>query len=498
MRFSVVAVSSKTQKISSLLFGIFFILAHTTTQASPLKPRRSVDETPIEIWALQAFAMLDKLTCRQLYIFDNSLCDKIKVAIHRTEMNLYVTNSGKFGNFTVVFPDDSFHHDPNHDMVLGIDPFPELSIPHVVFIFFLDRLNQNQCEKRSGQYYNKHCLYLAQKKQCGQDLNLYCQLRYLPLVFEAGDTQKSQIFACHEDILVTASCPEKTVLNKKSPRCRDDTESSSYSPSCVKAKATNLSQKDIICDYGFIISGGWNDINARKLQEDGALAMYRQLTKQGFHEDSLRILINNATSYVATSNQDPEVVWGAAERNQMRTSIRKVCNCEFCADTVVIYLSGVTSDDGSVLLWDLNNDGLIDHDERYSPFHLLKDTAYCKANRVILVVDSTNTESLINKLTQDKTSHENMIVIGAGRFGQLPDSTFINVFTRFSGMQFCLAEALLDIERKSDIDPFLILPKGSPNVNVTLTGATCSQHSNLPTKTSGCMQLPSMMWKLFT
>ncbi|XP_075260702.1 uncharacterized protein LOC142352179 [Convolutriloba macropyga] len=457
--------------------------------------KRSFNETPVEIWALQAFSMLDALTCRQLYIFDDTLCDRIKVSTHRTQMNLYVSNGGKLGNYTAVYPDKGFQQDPKHSLVLGIDPFPHLSIPHVVFVFFLDKISLAQCDKKSGQYYNNYCLYLAQKKQCGQDLNLYCQLRYLPLVYDNNDKKdKTQLFKCHEDILVTASCPKATDLNKKTSVC----DKKPGNPVCMKSRITNLCQKDIICDYGFIISGGWNEINARKQLETGAMSMYRQLTKQGFHMDSLRILVNNATSYQRDKLQDPEVVWGAQHRSEMRSSIRKVCNCDFCADTVVIYLSGVTADDGSVMLWDLDNDGVVDNNERYSPFHLLKDTSNCKANRIILIVDSTNTESLITKMSQSDGKHDNMIVIGAGRFGQLPDDTFVKVFTEFSGMQFCLAEALLDIESHSEIDPFLMLPEGSTNVNVTLTGASCSRHSNLPTKTSGCMQLPSMMWKLFT
>ncbi|XP_063719880.1 uncharacterized protein LOC134846451 [Symsagittifera roscoffensis] len=477
-----------------IAFLVAFIASFIPVNRSSAITKRDPNATPVEIWALQAFSMLDALTCRQLYIFDEDLCDRIKISTHRTQMNLYLSNEGKLGNYTVAYPDNGFEQDPRHSMVLGIDPFPELSIPHVVFIFFLDKFSSNQCEQRSGQFYNKFCLYLAQKKQCGQDLNLYCQLRYLPLVYENGDHKKSQQFKCHEDVLVTATCPKPTELNKKEPLCVQQPDH----PVCLKSRKTNLCQNDIICDYGFIISGGWNEINGRKQLETGALAMYKQLTKQGFHVDSLRLLVNNATSYRRAKNQEPEVVWGARDRAEMRSSIRKVCNREFCADTVVIYLSGVTADDGSLLLWDLNQDGVVNNNERYSPFHLLKDTANCKANRVILIVDSTNTESLITKMSQSKGKHDNMIVIGAGRFGQLPDDTFVKVFTEFSGMQFCLAEALTDVERHSEIDPFLMLPEGSTNVNVTLTGATCSRHSNLPTKTSGCMQLPSMMWKLFT
>ena len=47
----------------------------------------------------------------------------------------------------------------------------------------------------------------------------------------------------------------------------------------------------------------------------------------------------------------------AAQKLAMRYHLQKLCDSLHCADSLVLYLNSPTKSDGSMLLWDVDQDG---------------------------------------------------------------------------------------------------------------------------------------------
>lgn len=52
-------------------------------------------------------------------------------------------------------------------------------------------------------------------------------------------------------------------------------------------------------------------------------------------------------------------IFPAAMKTSMRFHIRKICGTPHCVDTLVLYLNSPSKTDGTMLLWDLNNNGKV-------------------------------------------------------------------------------------------------------------------------------------------
>jgi len=52
-------------------------------------------------------------------------------------------------------------------------------------------------------------------------------------------------------------------------------------------------------------------------------------------------------------------VFPAAMKTAMRFHIQKLCGTPHCVDSLVFYLNNPTRHDGSMLLWDVDNDGKV-------------------------------------------------------------------------------------------------------------------------------------------
>ena len=61
------------------------------------------------------------------------------------------------------------------------------------------------------------------------------------------------------------------------------------------------------------------------------------------------------------SGEDHHEVHPAALKLAMRYHLQKLCGSLHCADSLVLYLNSPTKSDGSMLLWDVDQDGEVSY-----------------------------------------------------------------------------------------------------------------------------------------
>lgn len=59
------------------------------------------------------------------------------------------------------------------------------------------------------------------------------------------------------------------------------------------------------------------------------------------------------------SAKETEGVYPATEKEAIRNHIAYICRKQHCADTLVLYLNSPTWNDGTMLLWDRNHNGIV-------------------------------------------------------------------------------------------------------------------------------------------
>ena len=57
--------------------------------------------------------------------------------------------------------------------------------------------------------------------------------------------------------------------------------------------------------------------------------------------------------------KETEGVYSATEKETIRNHVAYVCRKQHCADTLVLYLNSPTWNDGTMLLWDRNHNGIV-------------------------------------------------------------------------------------------------------------------------------------------
>lgn len=58
---------------------------------------------------------------------------------------------------------------------------------------------------------------------------------------------------------------------------------------------------------------------------------------------------------------DIDGVYSATEKAVVRNHISYICRKRHCADTLALYLNSPTCNDGTMLLWDANLNGIVSH-----------------------------------------------------------------------------------------------------------------------------------------
>lgn len=220
---------------------------------------------------------------------------------------------------------------------------------------------------------------------------------------------------------------------------------------------------------------------------------YIMLQNNGFHKDHIK-------TFFASSGQLPEDVEGvysATEKSVIRNHVSYVCRKQHCADTLVLYLNSPTRNDGTMLLWDANLNGIADLKERYSVNELLADLAGCKATRVLLFVDQSYS-GVLSKRLRGSQKHFNVVLIQS-QIRQTHSHQRLNPgWEDSSWSHISSATCLLDHLGKGTGMSRLLEPWAGL-LNVTLAGAPCNAtppltDGEMRREYQGCQNLPTALW----
>ncbi|XP_077393676.1 uncharacterized protein LOC144030890 [Festucalex cinctus] len=417
----------------------------------------------------------------------------------------------------------------SHDAVLVLDPSPGENFGHPVALFYVDlNVTKKRCSHLDGIYLGEECLTQALKGRCQNQLKRWqagperlighghswlmggaprrgtfsspvsgrlCEVHFLPLVVGVGDSNRTQRLRCVEHIefsrcpqLVPMGSPSLPIssceLNKNTRRCHQ------------QPLATHLSCRLYqTCDHAVLISGGWRQQMTFQRHLQNLQRFYRMLRINGFHKDHIK-------TFFASSGHIPEDLEGAysaTEKAVIRNHVSYVCRKQHCADTLVLYLNSPTRNDGTMLLWDANLNGIADLKERYSVNELLTDLAGCRATRVLLFVDQAYS-GVLSKRLRGSQKHLNVVLIQRQK---LLTQNYQNHRVSMSWEDSSWAHigpstCLLDYLEKS-AGASQLLDHWAGLLNITLAGAPCNAtpaltDSEMRRWYQGCQNLPTALW----
>ncbi|XP_061090105.1 uncharacterized protein si:ch211-67e16.11 [Conger conger] len=427
--------------------------------------------------------------------------------------------ASKQGGHATVLDDSKRHQDfylgsTAHDAVLVLDPSPGESFGHPVVLFYIDfNVTKKKCGHRDGIFIGEECLTLALKSRCQNQLKRrqsrserqggkgrvrrgagarpgraersggLCEIHFLPLVVGVRDSNRTQRLHC-VDHPGFAPCPaplpmpslsapvSSCELNKNTRRCHQ------------QPLATHLSCRLYqTCDHAVLLSGGWQEQITFHHHLQNLHVFYRMLRNNGFHKDHIKTFFAGSGQ---VTEENTEGAYPATEKEAIRNHISYICRKQHCADSLVLYLNSPTRNDGTMLLWDSNYNGIADSKERYSVGELLADLAGCRASRVLLFVDQSYSAVLAKRL-KGSLKHLNVALLIDFPWTQIAD------YWGSSNPSQCLIDHLKDPTAPPLADLTASL------LNVTLAGAPCNAtppltQAEIRREYMGCQNLPTALW----
>ncbi|KAG7463976.1 hypothetical protein MATL_G00182440 [Megalops atlanticus] len=428
-------------------------------------------------------------------------------------------------------PQDSHLGSTAHDAVLVLDPSPGESFGHPVVLFYIDfNVTKKKCGHRDGIFIGEECLTLALKSRCQNQLKRRqsrserpgekgrarrgtgrtagersatpAPARYTssPWWWERGMATghsgctawvssppgesgwRVSLCAYHPGF---APCPRplpvskpslpvsSCELNKNTRRCHQQPLASHLSCRLYQT-----------CDHAVLLSGGWQEQITYHYHVQNLQVFYRMLRNNGFHKDHIKTFFAGDGQ---VQEEETEGVYPATEKEVIRNHISHICRKEHCADSLVLYLNSPTRNDGTMLLWDSNYNGIADSKERYSVGELLADLAGCQASRVLLFVEQSYS-NVLGKRLKGSLKHLNVVLINS-----VPWTGVTEVWGSLHP-----AQCLIDHLSKSSTVP----RPGDPAaglLNVTLAGAPCNAtppltEAEMRREYMGCQNLPTALW----
>ncbi|XP_077584893.1 uncharacterized protein LOC144204664 [Stigmatopora nigra] len=413
-----------------------------------------------------------------------------------------------------------------HDVVLVLDPTPSENFGHPVALFYVDlNVTKKRCSHMDGIYMGNECLTQVLKGRCQNQMKHWqttperlmghghswlvggvpygtalsnsvserlCEVHFLPLVVGAGDNNRTQRLRCvdHRDFsrcpqLVPIETPSMPIssceLNKNTRRCHQQPVSTRLSCRLYQT-----------CDHAILISGGWRQQMTFQQHVQNLQRFYRMLRINGFQKDHIKTFFASSGHIL----EKLEGAYSATEKTAIRSHVSYVCRKQHCADSFVLYLNSPTRNDGTMLLWDANFNGIADLKERYSVNELLTDLAGCMASRVFLFVDQSYS-GVLSKRLRSSQKHLNVVLIQREIMSiknyqtQVDHSWEDNTWTHISPST-CLLDHL-----STGASHFLDQWAGI--LNITLAGAPCNvtpplTESEMRRWYQGCQNLPTALW----
>ncbi|XP_035265345.1 uncharacterized protein si:ch211-67e16.11 [Anguilla anguilla] len=498
----------------------------------------------LDRWAKAGFQYLKLNLCRRVSSLSESECKRLS-HLHQSGVAVYVSEpnsekvlailpdsystglpASKQGGYAIasVLDDGKRHQDfylgsTAHDAVLVLDPSPGESFGHPVVLFYIDfNVTKKKCGHRDGIFIGEECLTLALKSRCQNQLKRrqsrserpggkgrarrgagagagahatraersggLCEIHFLPLVVGVRDGNRTQRLHC-VDHPGFAPCPRllpmsspsapasSCELNKNTRRCHQ------------QPLATHLSCRLYqTCDHAVLLSGGWQEQITFLHHVQSLRLFYRMLRSNGFHKDHIKTFFAGSRQ---VAEESAEGAYPATEKEAIRNHVSHVCRKEHCADSLVLYLNSPTRNDGTMLLWDGNYNGIADAKERYSVGELLADLAGCRASRVLLFVDQSYSGALAKRL-KGSLKHLNVALLVDFPWTEMAE------YWGSSDPPRCLIDHLSQDPAAPRLgDPAAAL------LNVTLAGAPCSAtppltKAEIRREYMGCQNLPTALW----
>ncbi|KAI4874057.1 hypothetical protein NFI96_002970 [Prochilodus magdalenae] len=345
-----------------------------------------------------------------------------------------------------------------HDAVLVLDPSPEESFGHPVVLFYVDfNVTKKRCGHMDGVYLGEECLTLALKTRCQNQL-------------KRRRSRSDRMVGRPRFRRSTVSRAGR--VERSGGLCEIH-----FLPLVVGVKDSNRTQR-LSC------VGGWQEQITYQRHVQNLLLFYRMLRNNGFHKDHIKTFFAGNGQVAA---KDAEGMYPATEKEVIRNHISYICRKQHCADSLVLYLNSPTRNDGTMLLWDRNNNGIADLKERYTVGELLADLAGCRASRVLLFVEQSYS-SVLSKRLKSSLKHLNVVLLNG-----LP---WVDTAQFWASLR--PSHCLIDHLSKSAVMP-RVGDGAASLLNVTLAGAPCNStppltEAEMRKEYMGCQNLPTALW----
>ncbi|XP_051565043.1 uncharacterized protein si:ch211-67e16.11 isoform X1 [Myxocyprinus asiaticus] len=488
----------------------------------------------LDRWVRTGFHYMKLNLCRRVSL-PESECKKLS-HLHLSGVAVYVSESST-GKVLAILPDsystgalgskqkgysvddesrtnEEFYPGASaHDAVLLLDPSLGESFGHPVVMFYVDfNITEKKCSHMDGIYLGEECLTIAVKTRCQNQLKRrrsrsdrmasrargtvgktvhveqssgLCEIHFLPLVVGVKDSNRTQRLRCvdHPDF---ARCPQPLPMTSPSVPI-SSCELNTNTHRCQQQRlATHLSCRLYqTCDHAVLLSGGWQEQITYQRHVQNLQLFYQMLRNNGFHKEHIKTFFAGNGQVAAT---DTEGMYPATDKEVIRNHISYICRKQHCADSLVLYLNSPTRNDGTMLLWDRNNNGIADLKERYSVRELLADLAGCMASRVVLFVEQSYSGALSRRLMRS-LKDVNVVLLNG-----LPWVKTAEFWASLHPSQ-CLIDYL---SKQSSVIPRL----GDATLgllNVTLAGAPCNStppltEAEMRKEYMGCQNLPTALW----
>lgn len=141
--------------IPLMILGYWSNWSTQTVTASVIQQNPTPSSNHIEKWANLAYEYIYSIPCFTLMSQKNC---RIFQSTARFDMNIYLAfnheNSTSTEKFRLVLPRKQYSSQKFlNDAILTIDPFPQFTFGHRLFIFAIHRnLGQLECRKRHGDF----------------------------------------------------------------------------------------------------------------------------------------------------------------------------------------------------------------------------------------------------------------------------------------------------------------------------------------------------------
>ncbi|CAM1307787.1 Uncharacterised protein g4688 [Pycnogonum litorale] len=467
-----------------------------------------------EHWSDAAFRYVNRLNCEVQTIMATEECWKL-LRISKHQMTVYIAEKSSSTGVKLIaqLPDGQLGN-KLHDNLLAIDPYPDANFGHLVIVFFVDdAISKYDCEDNDDGIYiygTRQCMSAAIKKSCRENRNWdqdgrhdpKCVVNFLPFVYRSDDKfrRKTQLLECKDGISGFGKCPILRPFNETLSLMCDPIYVNTHRCSSKFGTVHTKCRLFEICDQAVVITGGWNRDASLPRHIDNTRNFLGMLRENGFKKGNIKVFFANGMNRgLKVLGDKNHQVYPVAKKSAMRYHINKMCNSAHCVDSFVMYVNGPATHDGSILLWDVDSNGIVGTYEKYTVDELMEDLEECLARRIFIVADYSYSGRLAAGF-ESSSKHKNVQVFASGRPSEYSyRSEFTDHWAHFKHLHTCTSQvqqASQTAVRNSN-PTWYDGSKGSIKTNIF--GAPCSvappfTRRELQRKYLGCQTVPTKIW----